>query len=46
MNVSLRSDAVTGIDQATDKAGLGDKYDDKIDQQADKQIKNQLNQQK
>ena len=24
-----------GIDQATDRAGLGDKYDDKIDQARD-----------
>lgn len=29
-----------GIDQATDRAGYGDKYDDKIDKVADSQIKN------
>lgn len=32
----------TEIDNATDKAGLGDKYDDKIDKVADKQLDNQI----
>jgi hypothetical protein len=31
-----------GIDQATDRAGLGDKYDDKINKFADGQLNKQI----
>ncbi|KAK5699450.1 hypothetical protein LTR17_023219 [Elasticomyces elasticus] len=31
-----------GIDQATDSAGMGDKYDDKISKFADGQLNNQI----
>jgi hypothetical protein len=33
---------LTEIDNLTDRAGLGDKYDDKIDKFADGQINNQI----
>jgi len=35
-------DYLTEIDNLTDKAGLGDKYDDKINKFADGQINNQI----
>lgn len=33
---------IPGIDSATDKAGLGDKYDSQIDKAADGQVNKQL----
>ena len=30
----------SGVDMATDKVGMGDKYDSKIDEYADKEVKN------
>ncbi|KAK3684347.1 hypothetical protein LTR37_020375 [Vermiconidia calcicola] len=36
----MNSGVHKGIDMATDKAGMGDKYDSKINDQADKQMEN------
>jgi len=41
----IDSYANKGIDQATDKAGMGDKYDSKIDSTADKQLNEQMKKQ-
>ena len=47
LSVQLRqlTDNHIGVDKATDKAGLGDKYDDKIDQYGDKALNEQMQKQ-